>query len=202
MDDLDTTWFLVYSISLIAFVAILLPAVVVPAVFGAVALFARSRETAFARYPLRVMTWVIVTPVFVGALVIAFGSLLTVGRGRGVDPSGLLAIGANFATLPLCVLAVVMCSRAATGQFERGPWTPAVLGFLAPLLVTPFVVSFTGPWALIVTVVISVSAGVNGLLAVPINGRRRAAKEQETAARPLALPHPPLAVPDLRQLPE
>lgn len=175
MDDLNTSWFLVYLVSLIAFVAILIPAVVVPAGFGAMALFARSRETAFARYPLRVMTWVIVTPVFVAACFLALGSVLTVSGVGHMDPYVLLAVAVNFATLALCVLAVVVCSRAATGQFDRGPWTPAVLGFSAPLLVTPFVLSFVGPWTLIVTVIISLSAGMNGLLAVPINRRRRQA---------------------------
>ncbi|WP_430867985.1 hypothetical protein [Demequina aurantiaca] len=178
MDDINNAWWLVYSISLIAFLAILVVPAVASIVFGAMALFAGSRETVFARYPLRVMTWILVTPVFVGALLIAFGSALTLTSQLGaLDPNALLFGAVDFATLALCPVAIVMCSRAATGWYERGPWTPAILGFVAPLFATVAALSTGGWWLLLVTLVISISAGVNGLLAVGINRRRRVVYE-------------------------
>jgi len=136
--------------------------------FGVAALSVDRRAVALARYPLRMVSWTIAAPFFVlsgfGALVGL--SLASDGSDSWVWVAGLLCVAAAVA----CVVAIVMCSRAAKGKYARGPWAPAVLGFGAPLV--PMVLgpaNWSGDYLTILGLLVVAGAGVNGLLAVRVN---------------------------------
>lgn len=154
------------------FVVVVVVGCVLALSFGAAALSPARRLRVLARYPLQITSWIIATPFFAFS---AFWAFLGVGSGFDEDTGGGFALGLIAGVIcGLCVLAVVMCSRAARGKFARGPRTPAVLGFVAPLAIG-WPLGFTGGTGPIFffALLLSAGAGVNGLLAVQVNRGRR-----------------------------
>jgi len=156
--------------------------------FGIAALNIARWDAVLARYPLQILTWIIATPFFGLS---AFGAFL--GLFAVVDGEGLGFLGLGLVTLllaALCILPVVMCSRAARGKFAHGPVTPAILGFGVPALASVYagLVGGTGVAMVLFGVLVAAGAGVNGLLAIPINERRRAGQLPGNANAPWPSP--------------
>jgi len=142
-------------------------------VFGAVALNENRRTVALSRYPLVLVSWIIATPFFGLS---AFGALMGLSiAADGQSPAGWLGGGLALTAAVACVVAVVMCMRAAKGKYAHGPRIPAILGFGAPIVAVLVLSAANGEGLglLIAGIAVAASAGVNGLLAVHVNRRHR-----------------------------